>query len=104
VKPILVEEEAELELAASVAFYERQRGGLGLEFEAAAGSSQHDSAFAGAVSSSQGWYQTLHYAPFSVYHLLPGNAGFSLDRCLRTHKPEAELLAGTIGVKNPFEK
>ena len=35
-KPILVEEEADLELAASVAFYERQRGGLGLEFEAAA--------------------------------------------------------------------
>jgi toxin ParE1/3/4 len=35
VKPLLVEEEAELELFGSVAFYEERMPGLGLDFEAA---------------------------------------------------------------------
>lgn len=35
-KRLLIEEEAELELAGSVAFYEERKSGLGLDFEAAA--------------------------------------------------------------------
>ncbi len=35
-KPLIVEEEAELEIANSVAFYEERKSGLGLDFEAAA--------------------------------------------------------------------
>jgi len=36
VKPLVIEEEAELELVNSVAFYEERKSGLGLDFEAAA--------------------------------------------------------------------
>jgi toxin ParE1/3/4 len=36
VKPVIIEEHAEDELADSVEFYERRRAGLGLEFERAA--------------------------------------------------------------------
>jgi toxin ParE1/3/4 len=36
VKPLIVEGEAELELAGSIAFYEAREPGLGLEFAAAA--------------------------------------------------------------------
>jgi toxin ParE1/3/4 len=36
VKPLIIDEEAELELAGSVAFYEERRSGLGLDFHAAA--------------------------------------------------------------------
>jgi toxin ParE1/3/4 len=36
VKPLILEEEAELELAGSIAFYEERMSGLGLDFEAAA--------------------------------------------------------------------
>jgi len=35
VKPLIVEEEAELELLGSIAFYEERMLGLGLDFEAA---------------------------------------------------------------------
>jgi hypothetical protein len=35
VKPLVIEEEAEAELAGSVAFYEQRESGLGLEFERA---------------------------------------------------------------------
>jgi toxin ParE1/3/4 len=35
VKPLIVEEEAELELFGSIAFYEERMPGLGLDFEAA---------------------------------------------------------------------
>ena len=35
-KPVIIDSEAELELAGSVEFYERRRAGLGLEFEHAA--------------------------------------------------------------------
>ena len=35
-KPVVIEEEAEQELAESVSFYEQRRSGLGLEVEAAA--------------------------------------------------------------------
>ena len=35
-KPLIIAEEAELELAGSVAFYEERRSGLGLDFHAAA--------------------------------------------------------------------
>ena len=34
--PLIIDEEAELELAGSVAFYEERRSGLGLDFHAAA--------------------------------------------------------------------
>jgi len=36
VKPLIVEEAAELELIGSVAFYEERKTGLGLDFAAAA--------------------------------------------------------------------
>jgi len=36
VKPLIIDEEAELELAGSVAFYQERRTGLGLDFHAAA--------------------------------------------------------------------
>jgi len=35
VKPLVIEEEAELELAGSVSFYEERKAGLGLEFATA---------------------------------------------------------------------
>jgi hypothetical protein len=35
VKPLVIEEKAESELAGSVAFYEERRTGLGLDFERA---------------------------------------------------------------------
>ena len=40
-KPVIIEEEAERELAESVTFYEQRRVGLGLEFEAAAREAVH---------------------------------------------------------------
>jgi hypothetical protein len=36
VKPLVIEEEAELELVGSIAFYEEKKAGLGLDFETAA--------------------------------------------------------------------
>jgi hypothetical protein len=36
VKPLVIEEEAELELVGSIAFYEERKAGLGLDFETAA--------------------------------------------------------------------
>ena len=35
-KPLVIEEEAELELVGSIAFYEERKAGLGLDFETAA--------------------------------------------------------------------
>ena len=35
-KPLVIEEEAELELVGSIAFYEERKTGLGLDFETAA--------------------------------------------------------------------
>ncbi len=34
-KPLVIEEEAELELVGSIAFYEERKAGLGLDFETA---------------------------------------------------------------------
>jgi toxin ParE1/3/4 len=36
VKPLVIEEQAELELVGSIAFYEERKAGLGLDFETAA--------------------------------------------------------------------
>ena len=35
-KPLVIEEEAELELVGTIAFYEERKAGLGLDFETAA--------------------------------------------------------------------
>jgi toxin ParE1/3/4 len=72
VKPLVIEEEAESELAGSVAFYEERRTGLGLDFERAT-----RDALKRIASTPDRWppgkYGTRHYVmerfPFVVHYL-----------------------------------
>ena len=71
-KPLIVAEEAEHELAGSVAFYENRESGLGLEFERAA-----QRVLKKIASSPDRWpagkYGTRHYLmqrfPFVIHYL-----------------------------------
>jgi toxin ParE1/3/4 len=72
VKPLIIAEEAEHELAGSVAFYENRKSGLGLDFERAA-----QQVLKKIASSPDRWptdkYGTRHYLmqrfPFVVHYL-----------------------------------
>ena len=71
-KPLVIEEEAELELAGSVAFYEQRQSGLGLDFERAT-----RNALKRIAGSPDRWpvgkYGTRHYLmerfPFIIHYL-----------------------------------
>ena len=71
-KPLVIEEHAELELAGSVAFYEEKKSGLGLDFERAT-----REALNRIASSPDQWaagkYGTRHYLmerfPFIIHYL-----------------------------------
>jgi toxin ParE1/3/4 len=72
VKPLVIEEEAEAELAGSVAFYEQRESGLGLDFERAS-----QQALKKIASAPDRWrpgnYGTRHYPmhrfPFIIHYL-----------------------------------
>ena len=75
-KPLVIAEEAEQELAGSVAFYENRESGLGLDFERAA-----QRVLKKIASSPDRWpvgkYGTRHYLmqrfPFVIHYLdMPG--------------------------------
>jgi hypothetical protein len=66
VKPLIVEEAAELELIGSVAFYEERKTGLGLDFAAATRQALNTIAAAPALAHRKTRYEALHHAPFSV--------------------------------------
>ena len=71
-KPLIIAEEAEHELAGSVAFYEKKQSGLGLDFERAA-----QEVLKKIVSAPERWpagkYGTRHYLmqrfPFVIHYL-----------------------------------
>ena len=83
-KPLVIEEEAESELAGSVAFYEERRTGLGLDFERAT-----RDALKRIASTPDRWppgkYGTRHYAmerfPFVVHYPVGtvANAAYAFD-------------------------
>jgi toxin ParE1/3/4 len=72
VKPLVIEEEAESELAGSVAFYEERRPGLGLDFERATRDALKRIASTPDLCPP-GKYGTRHYVmerfPFVVHYL-----------------------------------
>ena len=71
-KPLVVEEEAEAELAGSVAFYEQRQSGLGLEYERATREAMKKIA-AAPDRWPVGKYGTRHYLmarfPFIIHYL-----------------------------------
>jgi hypothetical protein len=92
VKPLIIEEEAERELAGSVAFYEQRQSGLGLEFEQAT-----REALKKIASTPDRWpvskqgNQTLSDGAFSTHYSLPGHARQNLDCCLCGHQPKNQI-------------
>ena len=92
-KLLVIEEEAEAELAGSVAFYEERQSGLGLDFERAT-----REALKKIASAPDRWPMgkdgTRHYLMerFPIHHPLPRYAGQNLDRCLCAHEPKTKLL------------
>jgi hypothetical protein len=93
VKPLIIEEEAERELAGSVAFYEQRQPGLGLDFERAMREALKKIANA-PDQWPAGKHGTRHYLierfPFIIHYL--GHAGQNLDCCLRAHQSKTKLL------------
>jgi hypothetical protein len=92
VKPLVIEEEAEPELAASVAFYEQRQSRLGLDFERAA-----REALKKIARSPDRWplgkHGTRHYLMNRFpFYSLPRYAGQNLDRCVCAHQPKTKLL------------
>lgn len=88
-KPLVIAEEAEHELAGSVAFYEKRQSGLGLDFERAA-----REVLKKIASAPERWpagkYGTRHlsHAALSVRHLLSRYAEQNLDRRLCARQPK----------------
>jgi hypothetical protein len=93
VKPLIIDEEAELELAGSVAFYEERRSGLGLDFHAAA-----KEAVRRIATAPERWpvgkhdTKTLRYEQVPVCYSLHRHARQTLDRGIRPRKTKAGIL------------
>jgi hypothetical protein len=93
VKPLVIAEEAEHELAGSVAFYEKRLSGLGLDFERAAEEVLRKIANATrALARGQIRHEALSHAALSIRHSLSRYAGQNLDRRLCAHQPKTKLL------------
>ena len=74
-KPLVIEEEAELELVGSIAFYEERKAGLGLDFETAARQALETIVPAPeTLAHREARHKTLRHEPFSICHSLHRDA------------------------------
>ena len=92
-KPLIIDEEAELELAGSVAFYEDRRRWARLRFpRRGKGGSEEDSDSTRTLASGKARYETLRHEQVPVCYSLHRHARQTLGRGIRPRKAKARIL------------